>query len=336
MKPGSIDDPDVYLGSKMKPTTLPNGVEAWGLSSSKYIQEAISNVEKYLAEHKLNGMTKKLKKKANAPWPSTYEAELGTSEELNSKDGNFYQHLIGVLHWIVELGRVDVTAEVSILSSYLANPRDGHMVAALHLYSYLKQKHNARLILDPTPPVIDQKNFIKREWNNVYGDVKEEQPPDMPKPLGQMVDLRLYVDASHANDKANRQSRTGFFVFLNSALIQWLSKKQPTIETSVFGAEFVAMKNGIETVCRIHYKLQMMGVQLSGLMYVYGDNMSVIHNTQHSDSTLKKKLNSICYHFIHESVAMDKSLTGHVIQRRTRQIWEQRLSLQDNFVRVSS
>jgi hypothetical protein len=30
------------------------------------------------------------------------------------------------------------------------------------------------------------------------------------------------------------------------ALIDWVSKKQATIETSVFGAEFVAMKNGIE------------------------------------------------------------------------------------------
>jgi hypothetical protein len=30
------------------------------------------------------------------------------------------------------------------------------------------------------------------------------------------------------------------------ASIYWVSKKQATIETSVFGAEFVAMKHGIE------------------------------------------------------------------------------------------
>ena len=34
--------------------------------------------------------------------------------------------------------------------------------------------------------------------------------------------------------------------FFNKILISWLSKKQPTIETSVFGAEFVAMKAGVE------------------------------------------------------------------------------------------
>ncbi len=202
--------------------------------------------------------------------------------------------------------------EVSILASYLCNPRDGHMDAALHLYSYLKAHHNARLVLDPSYPEIDQDNFVKRDWNNFYGEVKEEVPGDMPVPLGRSVDLRLYVDSSHANDKSNRRSRTGFFVFLNSALIQWCSKKQPTIETSVFGAEFVAMKHGIETVRGIRYKLRMMGVKLVGPTYVYGDNMSVIHNTQKPESTLKKKSNSICYHAIRESVAMEESLTGHV------------------------
>jgi hypothetical protein len=37
-----------------------------------------------------------------------------------------------------------------------------------------------------------------------------------------------------------------FLIFCNMALIDWISKRQATIETSVFGAEFVAMKHGIE------------------------------------------------------------------------------------------
>ena len=98
---------------------------------------------------------------------------------------------------------------------------------------------------------------------------------------------------------------------MNTALINWLSKKQATIETSVFGAEFVAMKHGMETLRGIRYKLRMMGVPISGPSFIYGDNMSVIHNTQRPESTLKKKSNSICYHAIRESVAMNESLTGH-------------------------
>jgi hypothetical protein len=48
MKLGSFRDPDVYLGAKLRQTVLSNGVVAWGMSSSKYVQEAVMNVELYL------------------------------------------------------------------------------------------------------------------------------------------------------------------------------------------------------------------------------------------------------------------------------------------------
>ena len=56
----------------------------------------------------------------------------------------------------------------------------------------------------------------------------------------------------------------------------------------------------------------MMGIPIAGPSYIFGDNMSVIKNTQTPESTLKKKSNSICYHFCRESVAMGESLTAHV------------------------
>jgi len=55
-----------------------------------------------------------------------------------------------------------------------------------------------------------------------------------------------------------------------------------------------------------------MGVPLSGPSLIYGDNMSVIHNTQRPELMLRKKLISICYHAVRESVAMGKRMTGHV------------------------
>jgi hypothetical protein len=72
------------------------------------------------------------------------------------------------------------------------------------------------------------------------------------------------------------------------------------------------MKNGIETCRGLRYKLIMMGVTLSGPTYVYGDNMSVVHNTQRPESFLKKKSSSICYHAVHESAAMGESIIGNV------------------------
>ena len=126
------------------------------------------------------------------------------------------------------------------------------------------------------------------------------------------MDICLYVDSDHAGDKATRRSRTGYFIFLNSAPIIWFSKRQTTVETSVFGAKLVAMNNGMEALRGLRYKLRMIRVPLSGPSLAYGDNMSIIHNTQQPESILKKKSNSICYHACSEAVAMDEMLTGHV------------------------
>ena len=101
-------------------------------------------------------------------------------------------------------------------------------------------------------------------------------------------------------------------IYLNMAIVNWFTKKQTTVETAVFGAEFVALKTGIETLRGLKYKLRMMGVSINGPTYIYGDNQSVINNTSKPESVLKKKSNSICYHFVREAVAMKECLTSHI------------------------
>ncbi len=64
------------------------------------------------------------------------------------------------------------------------------------------------------------------------------------------------------------------------------------------------MKTGIEALCRICYKLRMMGIPIDGATHIYGDSMPVINNTSKPESVLKKKNNAVCYHTVHESVAM--------------------------------
>ena len=120
------------------------------------------------------------------------------------------------------------------------------------------------------------------------------------------------MDSDHAGDQNTRRSRTGFQIYVNSAPVTWFSKKPSTIKTSVFGAKLVAMKQGMQTLRGIRYKLQMMGVALSGPSFIYGDNMSVVHNTQQPESVRKKKSNSVCYHAVREAVAMGECLVGHV------------------------
>ena len=309
MKPGSIGDPDIYLGGKLRKTTLPNGVHAWGISSSKYVQEAVRNVEDFVGKH-MPG--KRLPARAATPFERDYRPELDTTPELSDERANFYQAQIGVLRWMVELGRIDIITEVSLLASHLALPREGHLDAVLRIYGYLKKKHNSRLVLDPTYPDIDMSVFKRCDWTEFYGQVEEPIPPNAPDPRGKEIDLRLFVDSDHAGEHLTRRSRTGYIAYVNMAPVAWFSKRQATVETSVFGAEFVAMKTAMDAMRGLRYKLRMMGIPLSGPTLFYGDNMSVIHNTQRPESQLKKKSTSVSYHAIREAVAMGELLTGHV------------------------
>ena len=95
-------------------------------------------------------------------------------------------------------------------------------------------------------------------------------------------------------------------MFLNCALVCWMSKKQTSVESSGFGAEFIAMKQCCEYLHSLRYKLRMMGIPCEGPVCVYGDNQSVPANTTSPDSTLKKKSQSIAHHFVHEGAACDK------------------------------
>ena len=105
MKKGSIGEHDIYFGAKLRKVQLDNGVFAWGMIPEKYVQEAVRNVEEHLTKE-YGG--KKLPKRATALWPSKYVSETNTTHELGPKEANYYQCHIGVLHWMVEIVRVDI------------------------------------------------------------------------------------------------------------------------------------------------------------------------------------------------------------------------------------
>ena len=298
LKKSSIGPPKIYLGSTISQVTLPNGVKAWASSSSQYVKEAVKNVEEYLADS-----DQQLMRHAKAPITANYKPELDQSEELDDATATYYQSLIGILRWIVEIGRVDICVEVSMLSSFLTNPREGHLQQVYHIFAFLKSHHNARLVFDPTYPILDPNAFTQCDWSPFYNNVKELIPENAPSPKGREFTMIVYVDADFAGDKLTRRSRTGFIVFLNSAPIYWYSKRQNSIETSSFGSEFVAMKHACEYVRSLRYHLRMMGIPVTDPTYIRGDNQSVLFNSSVPESILKKKHHSVAYHFVREGSA---------------------------------
>ena len=148
------------------------------------------------------------------------------------------------LRWIVELGRIDICAETSMLASITMAPRQGHFEALLHMYAYLCAHSRSRIVLDPS--YIQHGDEPSPDWRPFYPDAHEEMPPDLPTPLGKVVELTCFVDSDHAGDLLMRRSRTGILIYVNRAPIQWLSKKQNSVETSTFGSEFTALKTAMD------------------------------------------------------------------------------------------
>ena len=130
LKEESIGPPKIYLGGKMRQVQLENNNCAWSFSSAQYVKNAIKNVEE-----KITKGGRKLVKRATTPFLHNYRPEVDTSPELNPEDASYYQILIGTLRWMVELGRVDICCEVSMMSTQLPLPREGHLDAVLHIFS---------------------------------------------------------------------------------------------------------------------------------------------------------------------------------------------------------
>ena len=74
----------------------------------------------------------------------------------------------------------------------------------------------------------------------------------------------------------------------------------------------MAMKACCEYICGLRYKLRMLGIPINGPALIAGDNQSVLANTTIPDSTLKKKSQSIAYHFVREGVARDEWRTAYI------------------------
>lgn len=108
---------------KRKIHTTDDPKEAWLISSLQYVKPAFDNVGKHLSEKKKANLNMKLPKPRDAPISSNYFPELDESEEFDEVDDAYYQSLIGVLRWIVELRKIDINVKVPILSSRLALPR---------------------------------------------------------------------------------------------------------------------------------------------------------------------------------------------------------------------
>ena len=311
LKNDKIEPPEFYLGAKLQQKPI-NGMTCWTITSQEYVKAAVRNVEEAIKTKGRRLPTTNLE----TPMNSNYTPELDVTEELGHDDVTFYQELIGVLRWATEIGRVDILLEVALLSQYSASPREGHLDQVLHIFAFLRRHSKLTLYLSPEMPLMDFGEFRtqKDDFSELYRDAEEQMPHAMPTPRGRSLVMTAFVDASHGANKVTRRSHTGYVIFINRAPIIWYSKRQQTVETSTFSAEFIALKVCLEAIEHMRFKLRCFGIPCpkGEPTYVYCDNESVVKNTTNVESTLNKKHSSIAYHHCRWSVAAGIITLTHI------------------------
>ena len=255
MKQGSIEKPKVYLGANIREWKLQdeNGsfTNCYALRSETYAKEAVRIVEALMLKHNLTFSSTRRQGHKTPFSSSEYRPELENTPYCTDEHTTVYQNLMGMLRWMCELGRIDVLHEASLLSQYMSSPRTGHLQQAVNMFRYIKYNVTSGwLIFDPLdydinwiPIRPDELHPTERAlaMKELYPDAEDPLPPNMPELRGKQVNINCFVDSDHAGNRVTLRSHTGIMIFINMAPIHWYSKKQNTIESSTFGAEFIVL-----------------------------------------------------------------------------------------------
>ena len=110
-----IEVPESYLELRLQLKILYD-IEYWTITIIDYINANIEDVEQSRPNYGrlLLGMLY---------MTTQYALELDEMPELDSKDHQYYQEIIGMLIWATDLGRVYILLVISILSQCQACPR---------------------------------------------------------------------------------------------------------------------------------------------------------------------------------------------------------------------
>ena len=221
-----VGAPDFYLGATVGRVTgdFNDKGSTTTLSAKIYIQNLIAKLEKEIGVLRSYTM----------PIDPEYRPELDESPLLNEDDHSIYRMLIGSAQWAITLGRIDIQYATTMLSRFGMCPREGHLTAMKKVFGYLKGHTKGKILYDTRHLDTGDVEFFKgSNWKQIYGDVKEDIPKNIPDLKMKPVQVSIYFDASHACDMVTRRSVTGILVFVNGTPMKWYCKAEHSRELNI-------------------------------------------------------------------------------------------------------
>src|ERR1044072_2529287 len=136
----------------------------------------------------------------SAETPADMNVKLESFTEEEKVDSTLYRQIEGCLRFVCHT-RHDISYSVGLVSRFMSDPRQTHLVAAKRILRYLKGTASFGVLF-----------------------------PCQEEKVG--LQLVAYSDSDWCGDKVDRRSTMGYVLFLSGVPICWCSKKQAVIALS--------------------------------------------------------------------------------------------------------
>jgi hypothetical protein len=212
-----------------------------------------------------------------------------------------YRRAVGLLMYLSNTSRPDITHAVGMVARYSNNPGPAHWRAVKQILRYLSGTAHYGLLFAP----------------QTHADAhSSSSSPSHPGPTD-ATPLTAFADADWGGCLDTRRSTTGWVLQFGGSLIDWSSKKQSTVALSSCEAEYMAITEATQAVMWAKHLLHEIGLQPLDAttdtnhhtavvrhhsIDVFNDNKSAIamaHNDVHHKRSKHIRLR---YHFVREAV----------------------------------
>jgi hypothetical protein len=193
---------------------------------------------------------------------------LDESEDLRKPiDMTLYRQAIGKLMYLMVCTRPDISFAVSVLSRFMAQPREKHWRCVIQLLKYLNSTQDLALTY----------------------------------PSGGEIKLTGYSDSDHAGDTDDRKSTSGYVFVIGQCCVSWRSVKQKTVSISSTEAEYIALSTCAQEALWLRLLLRELG-HAQTTTVIFNDNLSS-HQIVKGSTSARSKHIDVRHHFIRDHVA---------------------------------
>jgi hypothetical protein len=179
-----------------------------------------------------SGLIKKTLKAAhmedcNPNWTPASQLSLGADPNGESHDNStwHYSSIVGMLLYIANNTRPDISYAVSAVGRFVNNPKKSHASAVKTILRYLQRTQDKGIIVKPNG-TFDLKVWVDADFSGMYG----REPSD-------------------SSDSA--RSRLGYIIKLGDVLLTWRTNLISEICLSTLEAEYVALVTAVRAVIPI-------------------------------------------------------------------------------------